>query len=445
LIKEAIASVKQTSAIERSIRLNRFTEALARAGDVAGADEAARLITLDDFRRDAMAAIDTVRRGLPGRSSPEWKLLIEIAGRLAHHGQEVKAREILTRAARSAAGHAGFDRHDALLSVARAQLRFGYRDGARRTLLLAVDPAGLNAPPEIRAEWVAEVAVLQARAGDAAGVEVGERLIRDTIPKLESPSARAKALAQLSLAHAILGDRARAFTLLKEGEWIAVGLGFQTTFEDEVGRASREKTPIHVGRQRHNARALVGIAAARWGLGDVKGARDSYREALGAMDGHNRRLIVRDQAISGDAEGAVASAQDLAEGARIQALEMVAGAVAESGDLARALKLVATFDGADARLSALLAVAHAAWDAGDIDGAARALSPIVSGRDKATGWFLGDVTELQVRLGDEEGAMLLAQKQTAPLDRAEALLGVAEGIMRREQTEALKATLGVRE
>jgi tetratricopeptide (TPR) repeat protein len=455
LIKEAIASVKDTPEADRNRKLDLFTLVLAKAGDITGATEAVRLITAEDDRQTAMAGIefDRVIAGNGGwLRYLKWDLTVEIAGRLSRQGKAAKAREIV---ARECGRHIEtVDPHMRLFAmeaVAREQLLIGDRDGAKQTLRRPFGPAAPMITPEEFTRELAEVVVLQAKAGDAEGVDATEVRLRKSFAQLNAPPIRMEALAQLtyaralrntymhmdlqgedvpvsveavaqlSRARAILGQREKAEALLKEAEAINPLAG-----------------PTHSPTWRGMSR----IGGARWALGDVESAREAYRQAVEDAEIYNTRQVAREQASDGDVDGALATAQTLSPGEGRSALVLIALAAGETGDFDKAVRVAASWADDSFRLAALARVAEAAADAGAVEAGVRALTPVLSAPIKDL--FVNDVTELQVRLGDERGALAKTAKFTDKWSHAYALLGVAEGIMHRERIEAMKARLGVR-
>jgi tetratricopeptide (TPR) repeat protein len=193
--------------------------------------------------------------------------------------------------------------------------------------------------------------------------------------------------------------------------------------------------------------ALEKIATAQMKLGHRDAARKTFAKAIAAIDEKNRRIVVWAQAKAGDIEGALETARRLTGGPRAQGLEFIAQVQATRGDYKGALATAQGIEYPEVRATALAQVASAQRAAGDLAGAAKTFAKAVQVAhtsvpglfDQAIARPLYAVAYQQARSGDARTAWQWARREKSNFARARALLGVAEGMLDRQEAEGRKA------
>jgi hypothetical protein len=222
-------------------------------------------------------------------------------------------------------------------------------------------------------------------------------------------SPRAIALADVALAAARMGDVTRARDILRE----VPGAG-------EAVQASLE------------------VAEVRARAGDRAGASMGYDQALTvamrlpASPGREAMTaeiaLARARAGYGSWDEALVAARSIGH-AHLRGLAMtaLARALTERGDVPAALGVAAEFPNDRDRVLVLSALAPVQARQGDVPGALATLARIAD--DSWRGSAANEVAAAQARAGQAAEALHWASRETSPLVKSQALLGVAEGIL----------------
>jgi hypothetical protein len=104
---------------------------------------------------------------------------------------------------------------------------------------------------------------------------------------------------------------------------------------------------------------------------------------------------------------------------------------AEGGDVPGALRTAAHIGDPSDKFRAWQDIARAQAKAGDAAGALQTASTIEDPSDKARAWR--EIAKVQAKVGDTQGALSWGAAESQDFLKANALLGVAEGILERVQ------------
>jgi tetratricopeptide (TPR) repeat protein len=251
------------------------------------------------------------------------------------------------------------------------------------------------------------VAQYQAQAGDKAGARKTLDRAAELAATVTDQLGKSRALTAVAVAQARLGDfdaaRKTAEQITRpEGKLIA-----WATVARTLAEAGKGKEALAVADRQPDAQAklfvLIHAGSGQVKAGDRKGARESFRRAqtlLAELPDNERNgqthNLASAQAEAGDYEAAVETAATLPEGSI--ALVNVAYTRAEAGDYAGALKM--------------------------------------TGQMAASDWWQGNlyrgIAKVQTQRGREKAALEWVGRLDA-LARANALLGVAEGLVERKK------------
>jgi RNA polymerase sigma factor (sigma-70 family) len=249
------------------------------------------------------------------------------------------------------------------------------------------------------------VALLRAEAGDKAGARKTLRRAADLAGTVSEEQAKHRALTAVACAQARLGDIAAARKTLEA----IGGENCQAIAQATIGRALvgagqvkealalADRQPTKLMRMF----VLMHVGAGQTKAGDRKSARETLRRVhllLGQMDAQERggqpHNLASAQAEAGDYQGAIETAEAfLAEGSLAKV--NVAFTRAEAGDFAGALEMAGQMPESD-------------WWKGNL---------------------LRGIGKLQAQRGREKAALEWIVRLNSPLERANALLGVAEGLV----------------
>jgi tetratricopeptide (TPR) repeat protein len=391
--------------------------------------------------RDALGAARTIE-------DKQWKpwMLMIIAAEQAKAGDKVAAagtfREALA-AAKDVDKPADFAKYHTTMEIAGQMARAGDIGGARKI-------AEALEHEDWRDSVLMEVAAAQARARDVQGA-------LKTAGTIGTKRHKGAALRVVVEVHAEAGR-------LKEASRLA------ETIAGEFDRAL----------------AIVAIARARAKAKDLAAARKDLAEALKIADGieeGNRKVfneggavtyanVAKAQAELGDVEAALKTANAIKNEARKDyALGDVAEAQIEAGDLRGALKTAESISDEYPKGKAMKAMVAARLRASDPNGATKTAESIASvawrveslleiakfqakGGDRASAdktfqkayqeaenvrdeeagignirnAILSQIVKAQAEAGEEKKALAWTAKQTSPLLKTQALLGIAQGL-----------------
>jgi hypothetical protein len=249
--------------------------------------------------------------------------------------------------------------------IALIQFAAGKKDEARKTLQKAAELAATVKLKQGR-EWaLTAVVCVQARMGEVAAA-------RKTAAEVSEGPARPHVLAAIARAEGKAGRGKEALS--------------------EVERVKEAAVRAHV---------LIHLAAGQASGGDEKGATESFRRA---------RAII----------------EKLPEGERHLPAHNLASAQGEAGDYRGALATVDAFRASEEGISGVN-VAFSRAQAGDYAGALK----IAEGMTRDRWWkgnLLRAIAQIQTQRRREKDARAWIGKLESPLERANALLGVAEAL-----------------
>ncbi len=263
---------------------------------------------------------------------------------------------------------------------------------------------------DVRVQAFAEIAEAQEKAG-----HVQEAL--QTAEALREPAVKASLLTRLAIARARAGDLDTARSILPKFEEIYF---------------KRSPTNITFGIY-PCCNSLSEIAQAQALIGDRAASRASFLRIVKLPEtATSQGLVTREQAQAGDVEGALRTAETIRdEVPKSQALESIALVQLKAGDLTGALRTARAIPSRNVRSSALARIGASQARAGDP--AAPALFREAREDASHQGPLLLAVAYLQARSGNASEALEAARAEPEPEARTWALLGVARGILARDQ------------
>jgi RNA polymerase sigma factor (sigma-70 family) len=254
------------------------------------------------------------------------------------------------------------------------------------------------------------IALLQVKAGDKAGAEKTLRRAVELAATLMDEQGKARALTEVACVQARMGnvDAARKTAegiTREEGKAIALSCIVRAHV-----KAGQVKEALAAVNQAPNAATKVFLMTQMGGgqamAGDRKGARESFRRAhvlLAEVEPNDRNLHAHNLA---SAQANAGYFQDAMETDR---------AFLPEGNLG------------------YFNIAYARAEAGDFAGAVKAAEELQDFE-----WWKGNLlrhtAQLQTERGHEKAALDWISRLEAPLMRANALLGVAEGLLRMKKT-----------
>jgi len=307
--------------------LSMISNLQAIAGDFAGA------------RQTADSIPNIKRKDFPGPSDGFYDAIkpatLAINARLqAEAGDKVAASEGLRQAiSLSRAIETAGQKIVAQILIAQKQIERGDQDGARALIQEAI-PFALTLPEPVRSRSLAMLVESQVTVGDAAGAAKTANAIRD-YPGLE----KLRALGTLADWHEKVGDHATAQTFL------------------------RQKLHLAEAKVPENAPPLPGKIKP-WGAIAARSFADfEYELDPRLIENQKQMASLFLHARLGDSEGGLRVARAMPAGMRNVALGNLAGDLARRGDVAGAIKLAASLETPDERLTAFALTASAIRDA----------------------------------------------------------------------------------
>jgi tetratricopeptide (TPR) repeat protein len=262
------------------------------------------------------------------------------------------------------------------------------------------------------------VAQLQAKAGDRAGAEATVREALDLLAKAGDPVRVAYALTSIARVQAAIGDLPAAIRTAESigdpvaKDWARVGIAVALAREGHREAALAQADGIKDVAAR--TATLIQFALARGRANDPGGAREYFDRAIEAA----RRLDATEQAY---------------------AMRHIAWRQAEAGDTDGAFRTHDRFfktlfnpnsiPGTRVDYRALEGIATMQARSGDAERARRTLERLKAGLDYDydASENLGKTAEYQVASGEGEAALRWAQAIDSPRAKARALIGIARG------------------
>ena len=297
------------------------------------------------------------------------------------------------------------DRAEALAEIGSVIAKAGDASKAERTFALAVAVAAREDDQWSREYAFSDIAQAQAENGDARSAVV-------TIERIEEPERRSDTLASIAISQEKAGDA--------EGAAQTIARAFETA-QSITGDGDRVE-------------ALTRVASAQVEIGDARGAAQTTERALEIAeritDDTYRNwgfgYIAEAQAKIGRITAALATAQRIAgeysDSALQNALYDISEAQAEAGDIAGAFATVERITDEFYRNLGLRTIAEAQAEAGDIWAAPTTVERITdkSWRDSA----LHVVAEAQAEAGDIQAAFATVERITDEASQAHALSAI---------------------
>ena len=361
---------------------------------------------------------------------------------------------------------------------------------ARQAVLKTLNEALVLAPKirdsRGRVRLLAEIAPLQAKAGDTPGAARSISEAFSIAQKINKHISRVEALSRIALAQAEAGDTPGATRSISRALSAAAKESRKMPRTPKIAPRTVEIALTHIAKaqaelgdiqgalstvrrirgstQKHQrVTALVDIAKLRVAAGDTAGATRVISEALSIArliqppSGRSRALqerhsrsaqwvraillsrIAPAQAATGDTLGAARSISEALSyphrGGVLfdKLLERIASAQADIGDIPGALSTMRRIGDAWYRASALVDIAQAQLEAGDSAGATRSIWEAVSAaalgsRDVLDRYFLfRRIAQTQAAIGDIQGALSTAGSFGNRNTRFKILSAIAKG------------------
>jgi tetratricopeptide (TPR) repeat protein len=423
---------------------------------------------------------------------PEQKVrvLVLVAEAQTKAGERVAALQTLHQSFMLADALPNEDNHDfyvrlsVLGPIAGAQAEAGDVDAAREAVeamrmpkvekvvgVYVVDPEFLE---NNRAVARVEIAIAQARAGKP-------KEAADTLGQLDEKRREGfgtHALAEVAAAHARAGEWKRAEETVKAIKnevfqvrgWLAIAKLQAKAGKGDAARASiaealraiPREIPEDIPGQTDRAGGLQLIALAQAELGDRKTAlltAESIPDLPPVGDQkilqfpYKEMTLVMLQAEAGDYKAAKKAAEAIdanyqGGSTRAHAFRLIARAQAEGKHVKGALETADAIEHGFEKAAAYTEVAQAQARAGDRDGAAQtfekalgfaeAVPEAPSKSDLDRGYFrpslLRTLAAAQAEVGQEKAAWVWIARQSSPYLKACALVGLADGIVKRQPT-----------
>jgi tetratricopeptide (TPR) repeat protein len=392
---------------EKSFAISDIALAQARANNFADAARTASTIQDSDGRDRNLAWIANLQAEAGD---------IQGAAQLAHSikNAQYKAQALALIAARKADGGHTEEAHvvvqEALQAAEQAEPSEG---GAGRSSLAA---CGSKEPEQPRDVALEQIVVTQAGAGDFAGA-------LETIRRMHDKAGKENMLATLAGYQARAGDFANARGSI-----------------DSINRDSCKSAALH------------DIVMAHFEAKNLSAALLTVNDMTDLNQKADTLTYLAQQVVE---QGAVSSAMGILDQARSIAshlkddhdraflLEQIAYIQAQAGNYKEAAKTLAEAEPAaiaaqeeakrnNAWTSALPDLIEQQAELGDLDGAWSTLSHLAESDRRS---IIQDVARARSKTGDTQGTLAWTARQVAPRDKAFALIGVAEGILQRLETE----------
>ena len=431
LLQEASLLVKDIPEGQQSSAVANIAGQLARAGDLP----------------DALAAIHSLK------NSGDWALSLGIvAWAMDHSGNSMGSLDLLE------SSDLGQNKAQAYQQLALSHLDRGDFKGAARVMDLA------QPNPYLRVDLFVRIAQQTGKSGDlAAARDAIRKALAIVEEKREEEPNCAGTLVGIAEAQAKIGDQAGALETLNHFSEIIHQL------RPSYGGVSKDSL-------------LQQLAAGQAETGDLFGATQTINELTeGSSRDFPLMSIARQQAKKGDSQEAQLTVSLMSEselkaiatreicileamsGKQVEALEAIKS-VPNLGDRAYALASLALelAEKEDPAASGTLQLAIEAVSepqakiAGHVfefiavtqallkDFAAAQQSIANMSDPESRVWPLWNITDMMVQAGDVQGALALANNEQAAHPKAYALLGTAQGILRRAEAEAKSKAKGGR-
>lgn len=408
----------------------RVAVAQSLAGDVKQAMDTASKVSSEGRRQDALKSI-VIEQARGGniqeaigiaRSAEQGSALVSIAW--------IQAKSNDTKGALSTATAIEniYLRSQALVEIANELAKSGELNLAVQTLS-KIDEKLIPANPLRKA--VRDLV----RAGDIQSAKE----IASTF-KFDPPDyGVADALVALSEAQIKLGDDKGALaTVSKLPEEFKTDV-LSRLAEAQVRAGNIQgafETANQIKTEKHQVYARTRIASAQAKVGDPEGALETVTGLN--IDQTDRIAVLRDIAVSQIKLGNLAAARktldelaaDFGTETQMYALMAIGVAYAKAGKMNDAMNAIAPIEGLMYRSSVLRDIALAQAEVGDF-GRAWKTAGIIQEKE-AKGLALYGVASGQAKAGKITAAVENSSKQTVPFEIAQALLGVAEGILNRD-------------
>jgi hypothetical protein len=363
-----------------------------------------------------------------------------------------------------------------LTEIAKIQKESGNQNGAEVTIQHAIQ----SATGVIRSQVIYDlrlIASTQVEIGDSAGAQTTiQHMLQLPNPKIYGE------IAEIAATQADLGDFTGAFrtiSMIKDKVERADGLSQIASIQANTGNINAAFHTAETVKDMPIAKAvaLLAIARAQAKDHDQVAVQATIQEALQTAllikpneIRYYRTLpaIAQTQAEIGDIKGALKTAKmikvEFQEDAFIDAIKKIARAQACAGDIKGALETVKAINNGVEKVNALLEIAETQAEGGDIKGAFQTIKEIKVGRffilekiaiaqakagDLTGALLTADainvkdsvgrahafhaIAAARVKVGEAKKALAWASNLSTPIEKAYALLGVAEGLLSQKQ------------
>lgn len=327
-----------------------------------------------------------------------------------------------------------------LIAIATAQAKAGEKAGAaetfQRAIALATGLTDFRAGPQGRVTALCQIAAAQAQAGEpAAALETMKQAMQGSdepdLLNIAVGQARIGALdLALTKADAIKDAWRRVYALTFIADAIAES-GNRAKAEELYSKA--RTVSLTIPNDYDRTRSLQGVGKAQLAAGFEPAALETVKGmTLQSSETWDLQLlIVKAQVASGELKNARTTADLIrVPWMKQTALREVALGLGRAGDLKAALEIVDPMQGGIQAqtfedLSSILV------ERGELEPALQMARRI--DMTEPAGRAMRKVAQAQVSRGDENGALAWAAVEKGSLQKAYALLGIAEGILDKER------------
>jgi tetratricopeptide (TPR) repeat protein len=175
-----------------------------------------------------------------------------------------------------------------------------------------------------------------------------------------------------------------------------------------------EKIRVKIADNLERSSALEEIAKAQAQAGDIEEAKKTAEEVDGVYKSSALSQIAAAQAQAGDIEEAKKTAEEVDGVYKSSALSQIAAAQAQAGDIEGAKKTAEEIGGYWGKPSALIEIAAAQAQAGDIEGAKKTAEEITRSDRKSSA--LTEIAAAQAQAGDNAGSRATFQEAIRSAD-----------------------------
>jgi len=417
------------------------TKPAARAAAPAAKKEPKDAVRPADLLKQAAEAAHSI-------NDPSWKvwMLASVGQAQARAKEKDASAKTFADAIEAAKRIAGSERGNHLIDVAEARAQAGDIKGAKETVDLIEDDGNLGR----RDVALSRIAIAQAAAGDLKGAE-------DTITSVSSDPWKGEALQALTAAQAKAGkikEAARTAEDITDDLNRVVALltlarAHRTAKDDKAAakwlQDARKVVEGIEENEKSDTRAVAdgALAEALAEAGEVRGARKlagAIKKAMWKWSAVER--VAAAQAKAGNYKGALETAGTIEdEPGKESAIKEVVSAQLRAGDRKGALKTFEALKRPYWRAEALIEVARAQAKAGDAAAARKTFDrafeeakgvEVKEGHgSNADNACYASIVRGMAEAGQEKEAAALAAEQTVPLRKAQALIWVAEVVLRK--------------